>query len=123
LAFDYKNRKIIRSLKWVFILFLGGCAVIGGKNYSDLYGPSEPRDREVAELAPRTVDYWNDVQPILENRCTVCHGCYDAPCQLKLTSKEGLERGASAEMIYDQTRVFEAKLSRLFEDAQTVSQW
>ena len=27
---------------------------------------------------------WNGVQDVFERRCVVCHGCYDAPCQLKL---------------------------------------
>jgi hypothetical protein len=35
------------------------------------------------------------VQPILERRCVVCHGCYDVPCQIKLGAWEGIARGAS----------------------------
>ncbi len=31
-------------------------------------------------------------QQVLEQRCMVCHGCYDAPCQLKLEAHEGLVR-------------------------------
>lgn len=53
----------------------------------------------------------------------VCHGCYDAPCQLKLDAWMGLERGASKEKVYDGTRLRTAKLTRLFEDAQTTEQW
>ena len=49
----------------------------------------------------------------------VCHGCYDAPCQLKLDAWKGLERGASKEKVYDGTRLLTAKLTRLFEDAHT----
>ncbi|VAW98726.1 Fatty acid cis/trans isomerase, partial [hydrothermal vent metagenome] len=30
------------------------------------------------------VTWENQVKPVLERRCVVCHGCYDAPCQLKL---------------------------------------
>ncbi len=26
------------------------------------------------------------IKPILERRCVVCHGRYDAPCQLKLSA-------------------------------------
>ena len=37
-----------------------------------------------ARRAP--LSYRSDVQPILEHRCVVCHGCYDAPCQLLLSS-------------------------------------
>lgn len=53
----------------------------------------------------------------------VCHGCYDAPCQLKLDAWEGLQRGASKDKVYDGTRLLNANLTRLFEDAKTTEQW
>ncbi len=62
-------------------------------------------------------------QDILERRCMVCHGCYDAPCQLKLESRAGLERGASEALVYDSTRLREAEMTRLFIDARTTAQW
>jgi hypothetical protein len=68
-------------------------------------------------------DYQHDVRPLLERRCLVCHGCYDAPCQLKLDSHEGLTRGASKERVYSTERLVPAAPSRLFEDAQTTAQW
>jgi hypothetical protein len=68
-------------------------------------------------------DYPPQVKEILEQRCMVCHGCYDAPCQLKLDAWEGLERGASQDKVYDGSRLLTAKLTRLFEDAQTIEQW
>ena len=46
-------------------------------------------------LPQEPIPFTEQVQPILERRCVVCHGCYDAPCQLKLSSHEGLKRGAS----------------------------
>ena len=64
-----------------------------------------------------------DVQPILERRCVVCHGCYDAPCQLKLGAWEGIARGASNATVYDADRLHEAPPTRLFVDAQLPSQW
>lgn len=39
--------------------------------------------------------YSQKIQPILDRRCTVCHSCFEAPCQLKLTSPEMLIRGAT----------------------------
>lgn len=60
---------------------------------------------------------------ILERRCIVCHGCYDAPCQLKLEARTGLERGASRKLVYDATRLRKAEMTRLFFDAQTPAQW
>ena len=61
-------------------------------------------------------DYPPEVKPIIEQRCMVCHGCYDAPCQLKLDAWVGLQRGASKEKVYDGTRLRTANLTRLFED-------
>lgn len=67
---------------------------------------------------------WNDeVRPVLERRCVVCHGCYDAPCQLKISSFEGLQRGANKQKIYDGTRIFGAEPTRLGIDAKTTSEW
>ncbi len=53
----------------------------------------------------------------------VCHGCYDAPCQLKLDAWAGLHRGASKDIVYDGTRLTAARPTRLFEDADTVEEW
>jgi hypothetical protein len=69
------------------------------------------------------VEYYRDVKPILDRRCLVCHGCYDAPCQLKLDSPEGMQRGASHAQVYDGTRLRESMPSRLFVDAQSTSEW
>jgi hypothetical protein len=66
---------------------------------------------------------WAAASQILERRCVVCHGCYDAPCQLQLGSFEGIERGASKTLVYDATRLRASEPSRLFIDAQGVSAW
>ncbi len=69
------------------------------------------------------VNFEQQVKPILERRCVVCHGCYDAPCQLKLSSIEGLLRGASEERIYEPKRVGAMQSTRLFVDAKTTEEW
>lgn len=69
-----------------------------------------------------TVSY-ADVAPVIEARCSVCHGCYDAPCQVVLTSPEGIERGASKEVVYAGDRLFPIEPSRLFVDAKTTTEW
>jgi hypothetical protein len=76
-------------------------------------------------VTPLTVadDYPPQVKQTLERRCMVCHGCYDAPCQLKLDARAGLERGASKDKVYDGTRLLTAKMTRLFEDAATAQEW
>ncbi len=60
---------------------------------------------------------------LLEQRCMVCHGCYDAPCQLKLEARAGLERGANKTLVYDAARLKAAEMSRLFIDADSVEGW
>jgi len=80
--------------------------------------PPPPTSAGIASL-----DYWRDVQPIFERRCAVCHGCYDAPCQLNLAAYEGITRGAHKKPVYDGTRLLTAEPTRLFEDAQSVAQW
>jgi hypothetical protein len=71
----------------------------------------------------RPVSFEGDVKPVLENRCVVCHACYDAPCQLQLSSREGAERGAIQEPVYDSTRLEAAQPTRLFVDAQSTEAW
>lgn len=71
----------------------------------------------------RQQSYVNDVKPILDSRCVACHGCYDSPCQLKLTSFEGLERGASQNPIYDYERLKAVEPTRLFIDETSTQAW
>jgi len=75
----------------------------------------------MANQAP--VSWREDVQPVLEQRCVVCHGCFDAPCQLKLTSYDGLERGANPEKVYNQGRIRAAQPTRLNIDAEGSAAW
>jgi hypothetical protein len=68
-------------------------------------------------------DYPPRVKEVLEKRCVVCHGCYDAPCQLKLDAWAGLVRGGSKDKVYDGTRLRSAALTRLYEDAHNLEAW
>ena len=68
---------------------------------NDKYGKPNPAtfDQRPAP-APGAVSYERQIRPLLERRCVVCHACYDAPCQLKLESWDGIARGASKEPVY-----------------------
>jgi len=77
----------------------------------------------LANLPAENIDFNSRVKPVLERRCIVCHGCYDAPCQLKLSSIEGLKRGASTKMVYDGTRIRGTEPTRLGIDATSVEEW
>ncbi|MEQ5835256.1 fatty acid cis/trans isomerase [Marinobacter sp. NFXS9] len=71
----------------------------------------------------QTYDYQKDIRPIFEAKCIACHGCYDAPCQLKLSSAEGLNRGASPLPVYDGSRLRNMAPTRLGIDAITTADW
>ena len=79
----------------VLIVAIGGCSVIKTMQFNQKYGSAQKSvDRRVAATAPGDVSFYTDVQPILERRCSVCHSCYDAPCQLKTTcSKASIAGG------------------------------
>ncbi|MFN8849499.1 MAG: fatty acid cis/trans isomerase [Inhella sp.] len=103
---------------------LAGCATWVSSDWVSRFGPAEPTrfDQPVA-VAPGAPTYLGNIKPILDQRCAVCHGCYDAPCQLKLTSFEGLTRGLTKAPVYGELRWNEAPLTRLGLDAQKPSQW
>ena len=71
----------------------------------------------------QTYSYTRDIKPILDQKCIACHGCYDAPCQLKLTSDDGLLRGATKKPVYDSARLSDMAPTRLFVDATTTAGW
>jgi len=73
--------------------------------------------------AMQTVSYWKDVQPIFDDKCAACHACNDAPCQLKLTSADGVSRGATKLQVYDGARLEDIAPTRLGIDALTPDAW
>ena len=87
------------------------------------YGKDQARPRQLSIDDLLAQEYRDQVMPILEKRCVVCHGCYDAPCQLKLSSPEGIDRGASKAQVYNGERLLGATPSRLFIDAHDTTQW
>ncbi|MGF1726221.1 fatty acid cis/trans isomerase [Photobacterium nomapromontoriensis] len=118
---------IIQHSKQIILLFiallLSGCAVYAGLNFDQLYGPASPRERILTSNSPLSDHYLTEIKPIIENRCVVCHACYDAPCQLKLSSAEGIDRGANKTKVYEGTRLLAANTTRMFIDAQSTQQW
>jgi hypothetical protein len=66
---------------------------------------------------------WAHAESVFETRCVVCHGCYDAPCQLKLTAFEGIDRGGTEKKVYESGRLSEAEPTRLFIDARDAPAW
>jgi hypothetical protein len=114
----------------IFLVFTGCASLIyQAEDFEALYGPSAPKPRrltqEEANLGRQQnkVSFSEDVKPILDSRCVVCHGCYDAPCQLKLGSIEGIDRGATKKAVYDFARMKAADPTRLFIDASDTAEW
>ncbi len=89
-----------------------------------LVGCSQKALPPVRFVAPeQKIDYLTEVRPVLVKRCVVCHSCYNSPCQLKLSSYEGLDRGATKKAIYNSERLKTMDPTRLFTDAVTTEQW
>jgi len=107
----------------IVIAVFAGCATVARYELDREYGAPDPARYDVPQAPPAGLSYRRDVQPLLDRRCVVCHACYDAPCQLKLTAWEGIARGASKDKVYDGGRLTEGPPTRLFEDAQRASQW
>ena len=71
----------------------------------------------------QSYSFTENIKPIMDQKCLACHACYDAPCQLKLESSEGLDRGASKQLVYDGGRLQDIPPTRLYIDAQGSQQW
>ncbi len=78
---------------------------------------------EAPQIDVAAISWRQDIQPLLNRRCVICHSCYDAPCQLKLSSPEGIERGANEEKVYQPKRLRAMAPTRLFIDADSTEAW
>jgi hypothetical protein len=101
--------RLLISVGILFLIF-SGCS-------------TEPLKPVKVEVVSKKVDYLKEVKPILDKRCVVCHSCYNSPCQLKLSSFEGADRGSSKEKIYLGERLSAQDPSRLFMDAKDTLEW
>ena len=106
------------------IAVLAGCSALTALNFERKYGPAQSGvDRLVTATAPGEISFYDDVQPILERRCSVCHSCYDAPCQLKTTCYEGIDRGGTKALVYNSARLTADPPTRLHIDANSAQGW
>lgn len=105
------------------ILFLALSALIIGAGLSLLFfkvNRTLPKSSDIMNLQDH---YSLSVQPIFNSKCVACHSCYNSPCQLNLTSYEGVQRGASAINLYDFPKLEDRDPTRLFVDANNVEDW
>ena len=107
------------SFLGLLITLLLGCATLVSDTLEAQFGKTntERFDRPVAATLG-VPSYQQHIKPILDSRCVVCHGCYDAPCQLKMSSWDGIARGLSKSAVYGDLRLYEAPLTRLGIDAE-----
>ncbi len=75
------------------------------------------------KLPTYKISYLSEIKPLLDKRCAVCHSCYNSPCQLKLNSFEGVDRGGSKKSVYNATRLSTMDPTRLFIDARNTEEW
>ncbi|MBN2849845.1 MAG: fatty acid cis/trans isomerase, partial [Erysipelotrichaceae bacterium] len=105
------------------VIFIIECGAYKTDVSKAKFGKTRYVNRTVEVHKPDEVSFVDDVKPILESRCGVCHSCYDAPCQLKLTSFEGLDRGATKDPLYNATRLTAMSPTRLFIDEKSTPKW
>ncbi|RYZ68267.1 MAG: hypothetical protein EOP05_16610 [Proteobacteria bacterium] len=67
--------------------------------------------------------YLSKIQPVFSARCIACHSCMNSPCQLDLTSYEGLQRGASKVDPYNFPLLETNATTRIGIDAHTEAGW
>jgi len=112
-----------KSKYWIFTaLFFIGCSSVQLQFLDDRYGTEDTENRHGDSGIIQDVDYVSQVKPIIQNRCVVCHGCYDAPCQLKFEAPIGIERGASKDKIYS-SRILATSFDTLFSSNNSVEDW
>ncbi len=104
----------------LFSVVLVSC---GGEKDSVTKGQTDIDYEVLLKGGDKNISFIKQARPVLEKRCIVCHGCYDAPCQLKLTSIEGIRRGANPKKIYDTSLIIAAEPTRLFIDAKSEEEW
>ncbi|MGI9264489.1 MAG: fatty acid cis/trans isomerase, partial [Gammaproteobacteria bacterium] len=92
------------------VLLLAGCA---------RQAPPPP----LVSIPAQPISFLDDVKPVLDSRCVVCHSCYNAACQLKMSSFEGLDRGGSQKAVYSSARLSPQAPTRLFVDAHSTDEW
>lgn len=90
---SFSRSTLLISVTAVFALILGfaGLAPTGS---AETPASSAHAASEASDL------YTEEIQPLFDNRCIACHGCIGSPCNVKLSSYKGLERGGFGDNPY-----------------------
>ncbi|WP_027670393.1 fatty acid cis/trans isomerase [Rheinheimera baltica] len=120
---------LISVHKWkkfllLFVLVCVGCATLSRMDLDQQYGRALVTNRaDVSAQNAADDHFYNSIKPVIDARCVVCHACYDSPCQLNMSSTDGIERGAHKDKVYDGARLLAATPNRLFTDAFGTAAW
>lgn len=80
------------------------------------------RDRVSSHLSYDHVSF-SGVKEIFDAKCVACHSCYNSPCQLDLTSYDGIKRGANKISIYEFPSVKSRTPTRIYRDNYSEPVW
>jgi len=116
-----KLRFLKLAIVFALILFLAACT--RGREDGVASAQAVIDYGLLIDLPEEPISFTERVQPVLDNRCVVCHGCFDAPCQLKLSSHAGITRGTNEKKVYDGARIRAEQPTRLFIDASNTAEW
>jgi len=101
---------------------LASCTTVAIRDLDALFGKASPKEFEPVTTTA-ALEYERDIRPLMDRRCLVCHGCYDAPCQVKLDSYPAILRGGNKSAVYHSSRLAPDAPTRMFEDAQSTTAW
>jgi mono/diheme cytochrome c family protein len=105
----------------VKLILAASLALVAGLVVFALPGPAEDKVPEANRSGASVPNYTRDIQPIFNQRCIACHGCLGSPCNLKLTSYRGVERGGFGENPYGSH--LEATPRTGMDVVQTTAEW
>jgi hypothetical protein len=115
--------RAVAVMSLMTLLILSACAQLDQQSKPKLPVPDVAQsDLKLIKSLPEEPLAFNKIKPVLEKRCIVCHGCYDAPCQLKLSSFEGIDRGAHKLPVYKKRLTYQDP-TRMFIDANSRGEW
>ncbi|MBK1617651.1 hypothetical protein CKO42_04130 [Lamprobacter modestohalophilus] len=83
----------VAALALLSVLAWSAALAADADDADQLTSVADPAQPERSSDAGNTPDYVDDVQPLFNSRCIACHGCLGSPCNVKLDSFRGLQRG------------------------------
>lgn len=88
---------VVVPFAWAILRFRG--AVIGmglALGFPFASAATAAEDPTPPATLAEAPDYATEIQPIFNRRCIACHGCLGSPCNVKLDSFRGVDRGGLA---------------------------